>query len=72
MDTDCLLTRVDEVSSKSSMPYADAQEATVMGWVKENSDIKRHPVCGFGPTVLGCVTLRVMSGNGVGILLQII
>lgn len=32
-------------SSKSNLPYADAEDAESVGWVKANSDIKRHPVC---------------------------
>ena len=47
-------------SSKSSMPYADAQEATSVGWVKENSNIKRHPVCEKKPNGFG---LCDVTGN---------
>ena len=42
------------------MPYADAQEATSVGWVKENSDIKRHPVCEKKPNGFG---LCDVTGN---------
>ena len=32
-------------SKDAKMPYADSESAPTVGWVKENSDLLRHPVC---------------------------
>ncbi len=32
-------------SKDSTRPYADSDSAPLVGWVRENSDLQRHPVC---------------------------
>lgn len=49
-----------KVSTKVDMPYADSEEAVNVGWVKENSEMKRHPVCEKQPNGFG---LCDMTGN---------
>jgi hypothetical protein len=47
-------------SSKSHLPYADAEDLESVGWVKSNSEIKRHPVCEKTPNGFG---LCDVTGN---------
>lgn len=47
-------------SSKDNMPYADAEDVLSVGWVKANSEIKRHPVCEKTPNGFG---LCDVTGN---------
>ena len=32
-------------SQDASKPYADSEQAQTVGWVRENSNLERHPVC---------------------------
>lgn len=52
MDPDCTGYRLptdEEWTTFSSlnptMPYADSETSETVGWVRDNSDVERHPVC---------------------------
>lgn len=43
-----------QLSSKdSTQPYADSESAPLVGWVRENAGLERHPVCELQPNGYG-------------------